>query len=161
MVFGLGFGNIHHHMIFELARGAQPLAAAAGALRQLHFVLLDLLGRDFLQLGRLAKLARMLPMPLRPPILFLGSGRGFAVRLRLVPLALQPLHLGFQLRHPRFALGELRFALGELRFALGELPLQLRDPHHQRGHPLSKCYDIFHDAHNLTKISFPAKSSLA
>ena len=109
-------------------------------------------------------------MPLRPPILFLGSGRGFAVRLRLVPLALQPLHLGFQLRHPRFALGELRFALGELRvalgelrvalgelrFALGELPLQLRDPHHQRGHPLSKCYDIFHDAHNLTKIIFPA-----
>ena len=93
-------------------------------------------------------------MPLRPSILFLGSGRSFAVWLRIVPLALQPLHLGFQLRHPRFA-------LGELRFTLGELPLQLRDPHHQRGHPLSKCYDIFHDAHNLTKISFPAKSSLA
>ena len=132
---------------FELAGRLELLAAAARALRQLHVVQLHLFGRQFVQFGRLAKRAGMLAMPLRAAVLSLGFGRRLVVRLRLVPLAPQPLQLGFQLRHPRIA--------------LSELPLQFRDPRQQRGHLRLKCCDILHDAHNITKISLQAKSNLA
>jgi len=147
MIFRLRFGNIDHHVVLELARRLQSLAAAAGALLQLHVVLLHLIGRNLVELGRLAKRARMLVMPLRAAVLPLGFGRRLAIRLRLVPLALQPQDLGFQLGNPRIARVEL-------------LP-QLRHPPQQRGHLLLNCCDIFHDAYNFIKISFPAKSNLA
>jgi len=134
-------------VIFKRARRTEPPTAAARALLYLHVVVLDLVGREFVQLGWLAKRARMLAMPLRPPILLLGFWLGLAVRLRLVSLSPQPLHFGLQLRDPRIALGELL--------------LQLRHPPQQGGHLLSKCCDIFHDAHNVPKISVQAKSNLA
>lgn len=101
MIFRLRFGNIDHHVVLELARRLQSLAAAAGALRQLHVVLLHLFGRDLVQRRRCAKRAGMLAMSLRAAVLSLGFGRRLAIGLRLVSLAAQPFHLGFQLRHPR------------------------------------------------------------